>query len=172
MVDTIKRPLHYATLDPQPMDVIEAWDLDFHRANVLKYIARAELKGHQLEDLRKARMYLDRCIYVHECAEAGVAPLSMAEWTGGRLVPAPAGGQPDQDYGSAVSAVPVQPDGPQPGDKRVREVDGYRWHETFHNDEWFIDMKELIQPPVQHPGEPAFPRPKPPIDYSKEPTKP
>lgn len=45
--------------------MIESWGLDFHRAQVLKYIARAGRKGgpgKYLEDLMKARYYLDRAI--------------------------------------------------------------------------------------------------------------
>lgn len=42
--------------------MIEAWDLGFHLGNVVKYLARAGKKGPYLEDLRKARFYLDRKI--------------------------------------------------------------------------------------------------------------
>lgn len=58
-------PDHYRELNPEPLDVIESWGLDFHRAQVLKYIARAGRKGgpeKYLEDLMKARYYLDRAI--------------------------------------------------------------------------------------------------------------
>ena len=63
--DAVDRPEHYATLSPQPIDVIENWGLHFHEAQVLKYIARAGRKGgpeKRLEDLKKARMYLNRRI--------------------------------------------------------------------------------------------------------------
>lgn len=53
-------PPHYAALSPEPIDVIEAWGLGFHLGNVLKYIARAGRKGPAIEDLEKARWYLDR----------------------------------------------------------------------------------------------------------------
>ena len=55
-------PEHYTALDPEPLDVIVAWGLDFLRGNVLKYVARATRKGDELNDLRKARSYLDRAI--------------------------------------------------------------------------------------------------------------
>lgn len=56
------RPEHYARLDPEPVDVIEAWGLGFGLGNVVKYVARA---GHKpgadaLDDLSKAAYYLGR----------------------------------------------------------------------------------------------------------------
>ena len=55
---------HYKNLSPQPIEVIESWGLDFHLANVLKYISRAGKKvgESELKDLEKARVYLDRKI--------------------------------------------------------------------------------------------------------------
>jgi hypothetical protein len=60
MSDAINHPPHYTATSIEPIDVIEAWELGFHLGNAVKYIARAEHKGTQLEDLRKARWYLDR----------------------------------------------------------------------------------------------------------------
>lgn len=62
--DMVNNPPHYARLNPQPIDVIEAWRLDFHRAQVLKYISRAGVKdpNKELEDLEKAAFYLNRRI--------------------------------------------------------------------------------------------------------------
>jgi hypothetical protein len=60
--DPVYRPAHYTRLNPEPLDVIESWGLGWHLGNVLKYIARAGHKGSELEDLRKARNYLDRKI--------------------------------------------------------------------------------------------------------------
>jgi hypothetical protein len=44
--------------------VIEAWDLDFHLGNTVKYISRAGKKNpeKELEDLKKASWYLQRKI--------------------------------------------------------------------------------------------------------------
>jgi hypothetical protein len=58
--DPIVRPAHYTFSAIEPIDVIETWQLGFHLGNVLKYLARAGRKGSKLEDLRKARWYLDR----------------------------------------------------------------------------------------------------------------
>jgi hypothetical protein len=49
--------------------VIEAWGLGFRLGNAVKYISRAGLKGSKLDDLKKARWYLDREIQAIE-AEA------------------------------------------------------------------------------------------------------
>jgi hypothetical protein len=50
----------------EAIDVIEAWGLGFCLGNVVKYVARAGLKGGTAEDcisdLRKARWYLERHI--------------------------------------------------------------------------------------------------------------
>ena len=55
---------HYKNLNPQPIEVIENWGLDFHLANVLKYISRAGKKEgeSELKDLEKAKVYLERKI--------------------------------------------------------------------------------------------------------------
>jgi len=58
--ETPASPSHYQRLTPQPLEVIEAWGLDFHLANVVKYVARAGYKGDPLVDLQKAKVYLDR----------------------------------------------------------------------------------------------------------------
>jgi hypothetical protein len=60
--DSVNRPKHYNFSAIEPIDVIEAWGLGFHLGNTVKYIARAEHKGSALEDLKKARWYLDRKI--------------------------------------------------------------------------------------------------------------
>ena len=50
---------HYKK-EVQPIDLIDAFNLDFNAGNVIKYVARAKHKGNELEDLRKAKYYLDR----------------------------------------------------------------------------------------------------------------
>jgi hypothetical protein len=42
------------------IDIIEAFELNFHLGNVVKYITRADKKGNSLEDLEKAKWYLQR----------------------------------------------------------------------------------------------------------------
>lgn len=60
--EAVNHPKHYGGENNpcEPIKVIEAWDLGFHLGNVVKYVARAGKKGNTLEDLKKARWYLDR----------------------------------------------------------------------------------------------------------------
>ena len=44
----------------EPIELIEAFDLNFARGNIIKYVARAKLKNNELEDLEKALYYLKR----------------------------------------------------------------------------------------------------------------
>jgi len=52
---------HYKSQTIQPWDAIHAWGLGFLGGNVVKYMARHAQKGG-IEDLRKARHYLDKMI--------------------------------------------------------------------------------------------------------------
>lgn len=60
MPDSVDHPPHYSSLTPEPIDVIEAWQLGFCEGNAVKYIARARYKKRESEDLRKAAWYLLR----------------------------------------------------------------------------------------------------------------
>lgn len=62
MSDLINHPSHYTFGKIEVIDVIEDWQLGFHESNCIKYVARAKHKGKELEDLKKARWYLDRKI--------------------------------------------------------------------------------------------------------------
>ncbi len=53
---------HYKKFKIQPWDVIDEYDLSFYAGNALKYLLRAGHKGSKIEDLRKARHYLDKMI--------------------------------------------------------------------------------------------------------------
>lgn len=64
--DPINHPTHYTFSHIEVIDAIEAWELGFHLANVIKYVARADRKGRPLDDLKKARWYLDREIQRRE----------------------------------------------------------------------------------------------------------
>ena len=59
--DPINRPAHYAEgRSYEPIDVIEDWELGYNLGNATKYISRAGRKQNHLEDLKKARWYIDR----------------------------------------------------------------------------------------------------------------
>lgn len=62
--DMVDHPAHYGGADNpyEAIKVIEAWNLGFCLGNAVKYISRAGKKGDVLEDLKKARWYLDRQI--------------------------------------------------------------------------------------------------------------
>jgi hypothetical protein len=66
----IDHPKHYRPGLYEAIKVIEAWGLGFCLGNVVKYISRAELKGTPIEDLKKARWYLDREIKQRERCQA------------------------------------------------------------------------------------------------------
>lgn len=57
----VEHPPHYRSGTVyEAIRVIEAWELGFHLGNAVKYICRANLKGDRLENLQKARWYIDR----------------------------------------------------------------------------------------------------------------
>ena len=55
----VSHPSHY-NQGIEPIDIIESWDLNFSLGNAIKYILRSPYKGKQIEDLEKARWYIDR----------------------------------------------------------------------------------------------------------------
>ena len=61
-MSAVDHPAHYGGADDpyEAIKVIEAWSLGFNLGNTIKYVARAERKGVPIEDLEKARWYLDR----------------------------------------------------------------------------------------------------------------
>jgi hypothetical protein len=65
-MEPINNPNHYGGKENtyEAIKVIEAWDLNFHLGNVVKYISRAGKKDKTKlkEDLEKAKWYLDRFI--------------------------------------------------------------------------------------------------------------
>lgn len=66
--DPVNHPAHYTDGGIETIDFIEAKRLGYHLGNVIKYICRAGKKGTNmgLQDLQKARWYLDRAIYKNE----------------------------------------------------------------------------------------------------------
>lgn len=59
-IDMVNHPPHYTQGGIETIDFIEAKKLSYNLGNVVKYITRADHKGNRLEDLQKARWYLDR----------------------------------------------------------------------------------------------------------------
>ena len=73
MTDPVNHPAHY-TGHPSGIEAIQVTEhFNFCLGNAIKYIWRAGLKGDALEDLRKARWYLDREIKRLEANVDGTA---------------------------------------------------------------------------------------------------
>lgn len=62
MNEAVNHPAHYGGAENpyEAIKVIEAWKLGFCLGNTVKYISRAGKKDDILQDLKKARWYLDR----------------------------------------------------------------------------------------------------------------
>lgn len=73
--DSVNHPNYYSNGGIEAIEVIEAWDLGFHLGNTVKYISRAGKKNpdKEIEDLQKARWYLDKHIE-NRCKAQGVQP--------------------------------------------------------------------------------------------------
>lgn len=54
-------PSHYRMGHIEPIDFIESWQMDYKEGNVIKYLTRYKYKNG-IEDLKKARWYLNRLI--------------------------------------------------------------------------------------------------------------
>ena len=69
--DNVNSPSHYANSKIEVIDYIEDKKLGFCLGNVIKYVSRAgkkvdsdkSVKDKEIEDLKKARWYLDRRIF-------------------------------------------------------------------------------------------------------------
>jgi hypothetical protein len=60
--EMVDHPDHYNQGRIEVIDAIEDWDLNFCEGNVVKYVARHRHKNEPLEDLKKAKWYLERLI--------------------------------------------------------------------------------------------------------------
>lgn len=60
--DNVNHPSHYTDGKIEVIDFIEDKKLNYHRGNVVKYVARAGKKdpSKEIEDLKKAQWYLNR----------------------------------------------------------------------------------------------------------------
>lgn len=67
--DNVNHPAHYKVGGVETIDFIEAKSLNYNLGNVVKYITRAGHKNDLIEDLKKARWYLNREISKLDGAE-------------------------------------------------------------------------------------------------------
>ena len=58
--DPVNHPSHYTQGKYEVIDVIEDWDLGFNLGNAVKYIGRAGHKDDIVQDLEKAKWYIER----------------------------------------------------------------------------------------------------------------
>lgn len=65
-IDMVNHPPHYVGHGIEPIEFIESHNLNFCLGSAVKYIARAPYKGTELEDLKKAKWFLEREIKKHE----------------------------------------------------------------------------------------------------------
>jgi hypothetical protein len=74
--------MHYeATGDYDIIDVCNHYKLNFNRGNVVKYVARAGKKDDELQDLYKAKDYIEREIaYVREQRNKEVQDFREPKW--------------------------------------------------------------------------------------------
>jgi len=69
--DQVNNPKHY-TSHPSGIECLEITrHMGFNLGNVIKYIWRADLKGKNIEDLKKAAFYLQDEIKLREQKEEG-----------------------------------------------------------------------------------------------------
>lgn len=67
--DMVNSPPHY-TQHPSGIECIQVTEhMSFNVGNAVKYLWRCDLKGNALEDLKKARFYVEREIKRREIAQ-------------------------------------------------------------------------------------------------------
>lgn len=75
-MSNVSHPKHYNSGKIEVIEAIEDWKLNYQRGNAVKYIARAGKKdpAKEIEDLEKARWYLNREIENLTAAKEGREP--------------------------------------------------------------------------------------------------
>jgi hypothetical protein len=57
--EKVNHPSHY-NVGIETIDYIESWSMNFNIGNVIKYTTRAGYKENKMEDLFKAKWYIER----------------------------------------------------------------------------------------------------------------
>ena len=65
--DNINHPRHYTVNCDgeqaiETYDYINSWKMGYAEGNIIKYVSRHKYKGKPLQDLKKARWYIDKLI--------------------------------------------------------------------------------------------------------------
>jgi len=71
MDDPVNHPKHYTIGKIEVLDFILDQQLPYLPGNIVKYLCRYRWKGKPVQDLKKARFYLDRLIREAEREEGG-----------------------------------------------------------------------------------------------------
>ena len=69
----ITSPPHYTRGQIEVWDFIADQKLDYFTGNIVKYLLRAGYKGPKMEDLKKARAYLNKLIQMEAISESEAA---------------------------------------------------------------------------------------------------
>ncbi len=69
----IASPPHYTRGRIEVWDFIADQKLDYFTGNIVKYLLRAGYKGSKMEDLQKARAYLNKLIQMEAISESEAA---------------------------------------------------------------------------------------------------
>ena len=85
----ITSPPHYTRGQIEVWDFIADQKLDYFTGNIVKYLLRAGYKGSKMEDLQKARAYLNKLIQMEAISEseaameatAGATTSEKGRWT-------------------------------------------------------------------------------------------
>ena len=65
-VGTVDQPPQHYNVGIEPVKYITSHGLGFLEGNIVKYITRYKLKGNPVEDLHKARLYIDLILKQYE----------------------------------------------------------------------------------------------------------
>jgi|TARA_R110000824_G_scaffold78222_1_gene197547 hypothetical protein len=73
--DPVNHPKHYninwkGEKAVETYDYINSWRMNYAQGNIIKYVSRYPYKGKSVEDLKKARWYLDKLIGEEEAKRA------------------------------------------------------------------------------------------------------
>ena len=58
-MSNVLHPKHY-NVGIETIDYIDSWDMNFNLGNVIKYVTRCDYKANGIEDLEKAKFYIER----------------------------------------------------------------------------------------------------------------
>lgn len=133
MTDPVNHPAHY-TEHPSGIECIQITEhMGFNLGNAVKYIWRADLKGSAIEDLEKARWYIDRELTKRDHIDAEVVGADVPDFApGGVVIP---------EGGRVLTA------------EQVEDVRALVWLDGRRNFDAFYRLRALF--PATEPAEPA-----------------